>query len=199
MLLCILWSRLGTRLPGQYTCEDGSVYDSGTAFELETARTAFQRNGRPDILVYRKTAPPLIEVSDRTEREPRTGQWDQLADYLQDWFINADGSVSAGFTQFEHIDQFEALLEEHMRRLIRELLQVSGGATSETPVNPTSLSGSPFRGLAAFDVEHAEIFHGRTRAITHAKDRLALNGNAFLMVTGVSGAGKSWLTRAGAG
>jgi len=82
VLICILWSRLGTRLPGQYTRADGTVYDSGTVFELETARTAFERNGRPDILVYRKTAPPLIDVSDRTERERRTQQWDQLADYL---------------------------------------------------------------------------------------------------------------------
>jgi YD repeat-containing protein len=200
-LICILWSRLGTRLPGNYRRPDGSVYDSGTAFELETARETFEKAGRPDILVYRKTAPPLFDVSNREEREQRMAQWDQLADYLNSWFRDPDGSFKAGFTQFQHLDEFEDLLERHLRKLIRDRLAASGEAVdADAPAAPTWLRGSPFLGLQPFDVEHADVFRGRTRAVAEAKGRLqrnALDGRAFLLVTGMSGSGKSSLVRAG--
>ena len=59
---------------------------------------------------------------------------------------------------------------------------------------------SPFRGLAVFDIEHAEFFHGRSDAISAAKIRLeqqALTGQEFLLIYGMSGVGKSSLARAG--
>ena len=211
ILICVLWSRLGTRLPQDFTREDGTVYDSGTAYELETALAAFKNVGHPDILVYRKTAPPLFDVSNRDERELRSRQWDQLSDYLKHWFFNPDGSFKAGFSQFSRLDEFEDQLERHLRRLLEERLKEEniqiGGAPQALP---TWLKGSPFRGLAAFDVEHAEIFHGRTRAVAEAKDRLTRRaqahkhedgtvepGTAFLLITGMSGSGKSSLSRAG--
>lgn len=210
ILVCILWSRLGTKLPGQFRRDDGTVYDSGTAYELETALAEFQRRGHPDILVYRKTAPPLFDVSNREERETRSKQWDQLADYLKNWFIDNDGTFKAGFTQFQRLDEFEDLLEKHLRRLIEERLKEAKIAVAGAAVVPTWLKGSPFRGLAAFQFEHAEIFHGRTRAIAEAKDRLQRraaemlgpdgkpqHGTAFLLITGMSGSGKSSLVRAG--
>src|ERR1700693_1479748 len=33
IVICILWSRLGTRLPSSFTRTDGSPYQSGTEFE----------------------------------------------------------------------------------------------------------------------------------------------------------------------
>src|SRR5580700_1340401 len=40
VVVCILWARLGTRLPAQIKRPDGTPYDSGTEFEFETAAAA---------------------------------------------------------------------------------------------------------------------------------------------------------------
>jgi predicted Ser/Thr protein kinase len=61
-------------------------------------------------------------------------------------------------------------------------------------------AGSPFRGLAAFDFEHAPIFFGRRRAVedvVRALGSQASGGRAFVLVMGMSGSGKSSLVRAG--
>jgi WD40 repeat protein/class 3 adenylate cyclase len=59
---------------------------------------------------------------------------------------------------------------------------------------------SPFRGLDFFDFDHAHLFYGRARAIaicTERLEQLAAKGKAFLLIYGMSGAGKSSLLRAG--
>ena len=59
---------------------------------------------------------------------------------------------------------------------------------------------APFRGLEAYEFEHAPIFFGQDEALT--KGMLQLTGNAdaglpFLLVLGASGSGKSSLVKAG--
>jgi hypothetical protein len=65
---------------------------------------------------------------------------------------------------------------------------------------PRWTSGSPYRGLAAFDFEHAPIFYGRSQAVAEVIRALATQaegGRAFVLVLGMSGSGKSSLLRAG--
>src|SRR6185503_7669998 len=68
------------------------------------------------------------------------------------------------------------------------------------PLASEGQTKSPFRGLDVFDFDHADIFFGRTRAVAACTERLeqqAANGNAFLLIYGMSGSGKSSLLRAG--
>jgi len=58
---------------------------------------------------------------------------------------------------------------------------------------------SPYRGLSAFEEQDAAFFFGRETATTELLERMPgdLQGTGLLMVSGVSGAGKSSLLRAG--
>src|SRR6516225_7413961 len=62
-----------------------------------------------------------------------------------------------------------------------------------------AVTDSPYRGLAAFEEHDAAFFFGREAATTHVLDRMSrcLTGAGLLVVSGVSGAGKSSLLRAG--
>ena len=61
-------------------------------------------------------------------------------------------------------------------------------------------TGSPYRGLAAFEEWDAAFFFGREAATAQVLERMSrhLAGAGLLVVSGVSGAGKSSLLRAGA-
>jgi transcriptional regulator with XRE-family HTH domain len=64
---------------------------------------------------------------------------------------------------------------------------------------PEAVTGSPYRGLAAFGEQDAAFFFGREAATGQVLERLSrqLAGGGLLVVSGVSGAGKSSLLRAG--
>src|SRR6516165_1961215 len=64
---------------------------------------------------------------------------------------------------------------------------------------PGPVRGSPYRGLAAFGERDAALFFGREAATVQVLERMSrhLAGAGLLVVSGVSGAGKSSLLRAG--
>jgi len=64
---------------------------------------------------------------------------------------------------------------------------------------PGLVAGSPYRGLSAFEEQDAGLFFGRDAATDQVLARLSrlLAGVGLLVVSGVSGAGKSSLLRAG--
>ena len=91
-------------------------------------------------------------------------------------------------------DGFVDLGEHRVKNIQRPVRVYRLPLASEAPLV------SPFRGLSAFEFEHAKLFFGRARAVAAIKERLerqAATGTAFLLIYGMSGAGKSSLLRAG--
>ena len=72
-------------------------------------------------------------------------------------------------------------------------------AAEAAGLRPGAVTGSPYCGLAAFEEQDAAFFFGREAATTQVLERMSLHlaGTGLLMVSGVSGAGKSSLLRAG--
>ena len=197
IVVTILWSRLGTVLPTHIRRADGTPFASGTEFEFEDAVESFRRRGKPDIVVYRKTA-TLEWSGDPETAAEQLKQKRSLDAFVARWFMNAtDGSLKAAFHAFESPADFEELFEAHLARLIEQHLPPGVKSRSAAP---TWRHGSPFRGLEPFEAEHAPVFFGRTAAVANVLLKLRRQterGKAFVLIVSMSGGGKSSLVRAG--
>ena len=132
IVIAILWSRLGTKLPKEITRPDGSRYNSGTEYEFEEAIEGFRKNGKPDLLVYRKTAPPSVRLDDEEELMERLEQKKMLDEFVDKWFIDkTEGTLIGAFHPFDSPSDFESLLETHLHKLVERELPKSVTATAE--------------------------------------------------------------------
>ena len=145
VVIAILWSRLGTPLPRQFARADGTRYESGTEYEFEEAIEGFRKNGKPDLLVYRRTAPPSVRLDDEKSLMERLGQKKRLDEFVDKWFHDrAEGTLVAAFHPFESPSDFEVLLETHLHRVIERLLPRSLTSSSEE-ARAIRKKGSPKR------------------------------------------------------
>jgi hypothetical protein len=187
------------RLPEDYKRADGSV-PTGTEWEFEDAYAGYKLNGTPDLYVYRKTANPTIEVTSEESLEEWRRQKRALDLFFERWFRDHDGAFKAGFNTFKRDDEFGKMLEQHLEKVINQRIQRQEGYSAEEERKITWFEGSPFRGLSAFQPEHAPVFFGRELETREITDRLMAQsgaGKVFLMILGMSGCGKSSLVRAG--
>ncbi|MCW1922270.1 DUF4062 domain-containing protein [Luteolibacter arcticus] len=202
LFVCILWSRLGSPLPSQFNRKDGTRFDSGTEWELEEATDAFEERAakkdakaKPDILVYRRMSEPPSGGDEGAKREQKK----KLDAFCERFFFNKDKTIRRAFSPYETVDEFLALFEQHLEKLLLRHIRLQSGL-AEDAVRPLPLEGSPFKGLGTFDFEDAPLFFGRNRPIAEALAKLKENhsaGHAFLLIYGGSGYGKSSLMRAG--
>jgi hypothetical protein len=203
IVILILWSRLGTALPArtekrEYRGLDGHVPVTGTEWEFEDALQANKRKGVPDLLAYRKKGPARAEYGSAAEAQELGRQLQTLERFWGRYFAGGC-EFRAAFSEFTDLDGFEARLESDLRRLIeRRAAMLDDRAVASPPA--MWLKGTPFRGLQAYQFEHAAIFFGRAEGTKVAVERLVANsesGRPFLLVLGASGSGKSSLAQAG--
>jgi CheY-like chemotaxis protein len=118
----ILWSRIGSPLPDTILRPDGTRYDSGTAFEFEDAMHGFKATGEPEMMLYRKEGAPTVSLENKGMVMDRLDQIDKLQNYIERWLIGEDGSYVGAFHMFGAEEQFETMIEMHLRKLIEKKL-----------------------------------------------------------------------------
>ena len=133
ILLGILWSRIGSPLPDSILRPDGTRYDSGTAFEFESALASHQKKGRPDILLYRKLGAPSMSLENPEAIQERLDQIKQLDSYIKKQLMAEDGSYLAAFHTFDTEEKFEEILKTHLRKLILRQLEEQERPEAATP------------------------------------------------------------------
>ena len=204
VVLCLLWSRLGSRLGASQRLPDGSPANSGTEYEITHALTGQkERNGLPELHVWINQTIPSFQPEPPEVHDERIAQWRALKRFIEDWTKDSeDGSFVGSFTAYHTIADFQDLFETKLRKIVERRVALSPG-TLAPPAKPVWTEGSPFRGLEPFDFKHAPIFFGRTAAVSGAIEMLRKTQSdkddprSFLLVLGASGSGKSSLARAG--
>jgi len=201
IVILILWSRLGTPLPEktgvrEYRGLDGRTPVTGTEWEFEDALAAARSRGAPDILVFRNISPATIDARDAQARARSLAQLDALDTFWTRYFADR-GVFLAASAEYRTLEEFATRLEESLRKLIERRIKLQA-AGSGGDLQPTWL-GNPFRGLQAYEFEHAAIYFGRDALMAKAAEQIASRarqGSAFLLVVGASGSGKSSLVKA---
>jgi tetratricopeptide (TPR) repeat protein len=203
VVIAIFRTRLGSKLPATFpTQPSGEPYPSGTAYEILSALEWRKTSGQvPDVYVFRYPRAPSVEL-DAPNREEIAGQWNQLKNFFETWFLNTSGEFLAAFQDYSSTDDFAVKVEDCLRQWLARR-----GFVAQGPVWDRILHGSPFPGLSAFEAEHGPVFFGRDLAIAQAVERLRQAGAeqaegrparaSFLLIIGASGSGKSSLLRAG--
>jgi formylglycine-generating enzyme required for sulfatase activity len=200
IVVVILWSRLGVPLPtDRFLGPLTGKPVTGTEWEFEDALKGNRERKLPDLLMYRKRTPLSGSFEDEAAVRQQLAQKRLVEEFIKSWFIDQDAqSFTAAYREFTDAAAFEEMLETHLRELLRKRLAKPGDEL--VPAGIRWHQGSPFRGLLSFELEHAPVFFGRTRARNELRELLARQvgrGSAFVLVVGASGSGKSSLVKAG--
>jgi hypothetical protein len=202
LVICILWSRLGTKLHPRFQMPDGSEPRSGTDFEIAWAMAQRKKTpGIPALHVYRNCSQPNPPLESPETLEEFLGQWKSLEAFFESRLKDSEGQFIGAFNNYSNLEEFERLFREHFRDFLST--QVSSERQRQLISRRSQArrwKENPFRGLQIFDFKHAPIFHGRTKAIGEVLEALKAQVRVqwpFVLVLGASGSGKSSLVRAG--
>ncbi len=223
LVIAILWSRLGSpdtalptmdqALPGLKASGEeigfGEAFPSCSAFELLTALDAGVNGNGPTVLTFRRTDPPKrrsdIDDADGAARETR--EWLGVDRFFRRWFHAPDGSIRRAYRSYGETAGMPPLQE--FRRLLRNSLRDWVETKSGLKRNRLPDGASPFKGLEHYEYRDHAVFFGRDRKIDRAIEMFAgavsdlqtdaspAQAKAILLISGVSGSGKSSLMRAG--
>ena len=198
LVICILWSRLGTRVSPAFVMPDGRQPTYATEYEIAWVLDQTNRTpGFPELHVYRNRSTPVALFEPKEEREISFEQWDSVQEFFSVW--ERRSAFSEACSGYHDLQEFEELFREHFRAFLTKQLEREI-IPRKRPQRAQYWKSNPYRGLQFFDFEHAPIFHGRTKAIGEVLDALkkqAVSKKPFVLVLGMRGSGKSSLVRAG--
>jgi tetratricopeptide (TPR) repeat protein len=200
LVVTILWSRLGTRLPANFAPRPGELSPTGTEFEVNDALAAYAERGKPHLLIYRKIPGPQISLGSADFAE-RTEQYRLLQEFCQRTFYDSNGAPIVAHHSFTDSQTFERRLATHVRRWADQVL----GLPMSERFRPFWRGESPFRGLQSFDAHHESVYFGRSEALGDLMARIrdteaavaTQSVSKLLLVQGMSGTGKTSLFKAG--
>jgi len=194
LVICIVWTRLGTLLSSLSRTSNGWIPTPNIGFEPSLALNDSEKRRREPLLhVYRNCSKPTPPLEPKEDREAFGRHWDSVTEFF------ARSERTAGVSNYDNLEEFEELFRERFQTFVAHLLTSKVGPENSDKKVRRWLS-SPFRGLNVFDFQHAAIFNGRTKAIGDVLDALDKQLRAqrpFVLVVGASGSGKSSLLRAG--
>jgi formylglycine-generating enzyme required for sulfatase activity len=202
LVVVILWSRMGTPLPADYTKPDGTAYLSGTEWEYLDAMREARSSGRPVVWLYRRTQIPSLNLED-PEFDDKHLQWKKVKSFFQALEAK-DGSLTAGVNRYQAPDEFRRQFEQHLRDRLTKVLQESSDRGPTVPFaqeheieESPYWTDTPYPGLEAFKPGQAPIFFGRGAEVDQLLEVLRDPEISFTSVVGASGSGKSSLVAAG--
>jgi len=141
IVIVILWSRMGTPLPAQYTKPDGSYYKSGTEWEYVDSVTGYHQKGSPQVLIYRRMEPVQLSPNDPQLQE-KFNQYMLLQNFF-DSFNATDGSIKAGYNKYQTVRDFKDVLGPHLRHVLTHLIDEREHEEREHEVPPPVPPGTP--------------------------------------------------------
>ncbi|RPI46134.1 MAG: hypothetical protein EHM59_08275 [Betaproteobacteria bacterium] len=191
LVVVILWSRMGTPLPDTCLKPSGERYLSGTEWEFEDALASARK---PDLLVYRRSEPLALSLSD-PDIDSKREQHERVEGFFAR-FENADGSLASGYNVYRTPSEFQKSFEHHLRSLLSRWFPLREPLDAGVPIEP-AWQGSPYPGLRPLGIDDARIFFGRARETDALLKMLRQPERRFLAVWGPSGSGKSSLVGAG--
>ena len=197
IMVCMLWSRLGSPLPNSFTGNDGQTGLTGSEWEFEKALQSYEQTGKPELLVYRKTSRISTNLDDINKAQLALDQKKKVEEFFLKHFHNQDelSTFKRAYFPFDLSDEFEQQLELHLQPLLESHLN-----SDDEHAFVSWFEGSPFQGLSAFEEKHNPVFFGRTKAtgdvLSQYQRQIKAQKN-FLMISGMSGCGKSSLLNAG--
>ena len=198
LVICLLWSRPGTRPASTSVMPDGSEPRSATHYEIAWALDQMNRTpGFPALRVYRNRSLSGPPFGSSEEPEALSEQRRLIQEFLTDCEHN-DAFVE-GHSEYRDLGEFEALFRKHFREYIVAQLRdkLPLGAP---PHKALSRTKNPFRGFSFFDFKDASFFCGRTKKVGELLDVLQQQAAAkkpFVLVLGSGSSGKTSLVRAG--
>lgn len=191
IVLVVLWARLGSPLPQE---PYGGM--TGTEWEFFNAVDASAGKRSPEVLVYKKTKPKLVDITDSGAAREAMEDRARLEEFFQRNFFNEDQTFRRAFRDFDSDTSFRNLVEVQLRKLLNQRVFVEKRGAERI----SSWRGSPFRPDRAYDFADERIFIGRESETADLLRRLQeqmSNGSGFLLISGPSGCGKTSLVRAG--